>query len=155
MDRGLMDREVELIVYQSFMQKTPGKYFQASFAYFIINQPVTLYGQSRRPHSVLPSSPNAPPPFSPARRRIPQQRPRWSLLLSRSSVKCKLLKYNLLSKRGVLVFDTPLLSNPLKISTLHFTANVITWHDGKVSMVITTLLRHCWRKAWRPSRRYL
>ncbi len=38
-----------------------------------------------------------------------------------SSVKCKMLKYNLLHKRGVSVFDTPLLRNQLKISTLHFT----------------------------------
>ena len=38
-----------------------------------------------------------------------------------SSVKCKMLKYNLLHKRGVSVFDTPLLCNQLKISTLHFT----------------------------------
>ena len=37
------------------------------------------------------------------------------------SVKCKMLKHNLLRKRGVSVFDTPLLRNPLKISILHFT----------------------------------
>jgi len=37
------------------------------------------------------------------------------------SVNCKILKYNLLRKRGVSVFNPPLLSNPLKISTLHFT----------------------------------
>ena len=37
------------------------------------------------------------------------------------SVNCKILKYNLLRKRGVSVFNTPLLHNRLKISILHFT----------------------------------
>jgi len=37
------------------------------------------------------------------------------------SVNCKILKYNLLRKRGVSVFNTPLLYNQLKISILHFT----------------------------------
>ena len=32
-----------------------------------------------------------------------------------------MLKYNPLHKRGVSVFDTPLLCNTLKISALHFT----------------------------------
>ena len=43
------------------------------------------------------------------------------------SVNCKILKYNLLRKRGVSVFNTPLLHNQLKISILHFTPS----DDGK------------------------
>ena len=68
------------------------------------------------PRFALPSSPHLRPPANPAAAAAVVPAP-----LPISSVNCKTLKYNLLHKRGVSVFDTPLLSNPLKISTLHFT----------------------------------
>ena len=76
--------------------------------------------------------PRSAPPSSPSARRLslflrqptPAAFSTAPALLPISSVNCKTLKYNLLRKRGVSVFDTPLLSNPLKISTLYFTPSV-------------------------------
>jgi len=60
------------------------------------------------PHFLRHPTPRRPFPTAPAPHPI-------------SSVKCKMLKHNLLRKRGVSVFDTLLLCNTLKISILHFT----------------------------------
>ena len=60
------------------------------------------------PHLLRHPTPRRPFPTAPA-------------LLPISSVKCKMLKHNLLRKRGVSVFNTPLLYNPFRISALHFT----------------------------------
>ena len=75
------------------------------------------------PRSALPSSPLVPSPFAlPSSPNAPPSPfPTTLAPLPISSVNCKTLKYNLLRKRGVSVFDTPHLLNPLKISTLHFT----------------------------------